>query len=44
MKNFLPRTIFEEEHDMFRDTCNLTWLRLVRCSHGTAPNIAHDFY
>jgi hypothetical protein len=23
---------------------NLTWLRLVRCSHGTAPNIAHDFY
>jgi alkylation response protein AidB-like acyl-CoA dehydrogenase len=21
MKNFLPRTIFEEEHDMFRDTC-----------------------
>ncbi|HHX45980.1 MAG TPA: acyl-CoA dehydrogenase [Brevibacterium sp.] len=21
MKNFLPRTIFEEEHDMFRETC-----------------------
>ncbi|MGO3362466.1 MAG: acyl-CoA dehydrogenase family protein [Corynebacterium sp.] len=21
MKNYLPRTIFEEEHDMFRDTC-----------------------
>ena len=21
MKNFLPRTIFDEEHDMFRDTC-----------------------